>query len=127
MSSPGPRKGPQIAGPAPPPGHQHARYQESWHSKIIYAGQDRLTVLFAESGLSWSDSLINGDVTGTGPSERLPASRRSVPAVAGRFRVRAAVSVRWRLSCLLVAGEVMSDLPAAGRSPLPVAAPEGLK
>ena len=32
------------------PGHQHARYQESWRTKIIYGGRDQLTALFADSG-----------------------------------------------------------------------------
>ena len=33
---PDPKKGPQIANPARLPGHQHARYRESPHTKIIY-------------------------------------------------------------------------------------------
>jgi hypothetical protein len=33
-----------------PPGCPHARYQESWRTKIIYGGRDQLTALFAESG-----------------------------------------------------------------------------
>ncbi len=32
------------------PGCQHARYTESWRTKIIYRGRDQLTTLFAESG-----------------------------------------------------------------------------
>ena len=33
---PDPKERPQIANPARLPGHQHARYRESWHAKIIY-------------------------------------------------------------------------------------------
>ncbi len=47
---PDPEKGPQIANPARRPGRQHARYQESRRTKIIYAGDSQLTALFAESG-----------------------------------------------------------------------------
>src|SRR5207237_640634 len=32
------------------PGRQHARYQQSWRTKIIHAGASQLTALFAESG-----------------------------------------------------------------------------
>ena len=37
--------------PARLPGLQYARYQESWPTKIIYAGGSQLTALFAQSGL----------------------------------------------------------------------------
>jgi hypothetical protein len=32
------------------PGRRHARYRQSWHTKIIYTGSDQPTALFAESG-----------------------------------------------------------------------------
>ena len=45
------------------PGRQHARYQESWHTKIIYADDSQLTALFAESGQK--PALSAADAFGT--------------------------------------------------------------
>ncbi len=50
-ASPDRRKALQNANPASLPGCQHARYQESWRTKIIYGGREQLIALFAESGL----------------------------------------------------------------------------
>ena len=78
---PDPQKGPQIANPARLPGHQRARYQESWHTKIIYRGRVELTALFADSGLSVrlyrtdEDTAVEDPATGVfGTGDDLPAA-----------------------------------------------------
>ena len=45
------------------PRRQYARYQESWRTKIIYAGDSQLTALFAESGLSGANPGNNRDLS----------------------------------------------------------------
>jgi hypothetical protein len=44
------RERPQIANPAPLPGHQHARHREILAHQDHLPGSDQLTALFAESG-----------------------------------------------------------------------------
>lgn len=79
-----PHKGPRkTANPARLPGRQHARHQESWRTKIIYADDSQPTALFAESGLSNSIGNQQSDVD----------DRRADLLTVGRFcRRRAAVA-----------------------------------
>jgi hypothetical protein len=82
-ASPDPRKPPQSANPARLPGRSHARYQEFWHTKIIYAGVSQLTALFADSGLI-KPSASTGkrparSTPRAGPSRSAPTARSAKP------------------------------------------------
>jgi len=56
---------------------QHARYQEPWRTKIIYAGDNKLTALFADSGLRPSVAVLA--TPEPSPARCSPHRRRSWP------------------------------------------------